>query len=259
MKRFCFIFTIIIASGIFCLYVYLSTHYETPILMYHSFDAARVGKYAAVSPQIFRAQMKFIKKGGYNVISLDDYCKLFLEGKEISKKTVIITIDDGYKDNTQAIEILKEFDFPATIFLIVDKIGKTIDGIGYLSKEDISGFLQKTQGRIGSHTLSEAYLPQLQDEELHPEIALSRMRLERLFGVSVATFSYTIGGFDERALTEVEKAGYLCACTTNRGFSKKLDRFALRRIKVTNRDLGIRLWAKLSGFYNVFRKPKKPY
>jgi len=38
-----------------------------------------------------------------------------------------------------------------------------------------------------------------------------------------------------------------------------LDRFSLRRIKITDRDLGFRLWIKLTGFYNIFKKLKKPY
>ena len=86
-----------------------------------------------------------------------------------------------------------------------------------------------------------------------------KKNLEELFLKDIKTISYPVGGFDKRVLKEVENSDYLCGCTTNRGFSKKLDRFALRRIKITNRDLGLRLWAKLSGFYNIFKKVKKPY
>jgi hypothetical protein len=60
-------------------------------------------------------------------------------------------------------------------------------------------------------------------------------------------------------LREVKEAGFLCACTTNRGYSGNVDRFALRRIKITNRDKGFSLWIKLSGFYDMFKKVRKPY
>jgi len=69
-----------------------------------------------------------------------------------------------------------------------------------------------------------------------------------MFSKNVELISYPIGGFSKEILNDVEEAGYLCACATNRGFSRQLDRFALRRIKITNRDLDFRLWAKLSGF-----------
>ncbi|MBU2265747.1 MAG: hypothetical protein KJ977_01780, partial [Candidatus Omnitrophica bacterium] len=108
-------------------------------------------------------------------------------------------------------------------------------------------------------TITEAYLPGLKGRELSYEVGNSKIVLENLFSRNVETMSYTMGGYDQETLKEVEASGYLCACTTNRGLSKNLDRFALRRIKITNRDLGINLWAKLSGFYNALRKPKKPY
>lgn len=239
----------------FCFLGYLHCNYTVPILMYHSLDKERVGTFAAVSEETFRRQMKFIRKHGYNVILLDEYCRL-LENKEaIPRNSLVITFDDGYKDNLAGIKVLRDFDFPATIFLVVDKIGKD----GYLSKQDIAGFLVDSKVRIGSHTLTHAYLPSQEREELKRQIYGSKIKLETLFSRPIKTISYPIGGFNYRVLQTVESGGYSCGCTTNRGFSSSLNRFALRRIKVTNRDSGIHLWVKLSGFYNVFKRPKKPY
>jgi peptidoglycan/xylan/chitin deacetylase (PgdA/CDA1 family) len=102
-------------------------------------------------------------------------------------------------------------------------------------------------------------LDKLSDAQLKEEIDVSKKRLEALFSVKIETFAFPTGAFDKRTLKELSEAGYLCACTTNRGFSRKLEPLALRRIKVTNNDNDFTLWAKLSGFYNVFKKPKKPY
>lgn len=237
----------------FLVYVYDS--HTTPILMYHSFDKSRVENYAAVDPGKFYKQMQFIKKNGYCVVSLDNYCRMLSEDAAIPRKIVIITIDDGYKDNLEAIKILKEFDYPATIFLIWDRIDKP----GYLSAQDINDFLKNTRVKIGSHSLSHPDLPKNSNEQLKEEIFVSKDRLEKLFSAKIETFASPTGAFDERILKDLKDAGYLCACTTNRGFSKKINRFALRRIKVTNRDSDFTFWAKISGFYNVFKRPKKPY
>jgi peptidoglycan/xylan/chitin deacetylase (PgdA/CDA1 family) len=234
---------------------YLQQNYEVPILMYHSLDATKIGSYAALAPSTFRRQMQFIKQNGYNVVSLSDYCQSLKEKRTLPKKSLVITFDDGYKDNIVALKTLKELDYPATIFLIVERIGLP----GYLELAEISAFLNNTKTTIGSHTLTGAYLPDVGPEGAKKEIVQSKVTLEKSFSVDVETFSYTIGGFTPKNLLQVKEAGYLCACTTNRGFSRILDRFALRRIKITERDLGIRLWAKLSGFYNAFRKLKKPY
>ena len=236
-------------------WIYLNFNYTTPIFMNHSLDASRVKTYAAVSPENFYRQMQFIKKNGNKVISLSEYCRLLQNNEPVPRKSVVITFDDGYKDNLNGVEALKEFGYPATIFLVVNKIGAK----GHLSHSDIKIFLRDYDIEIGSHTSSHAYLPDTPDSDLKKEIFSSKAKLANLFRTNVASIAYPIGGFNKKVLKEVENAGYLCACTTNRGFSKKLNHLTLRRIKITNRDSGIRLWGKLSGFYNIFKRPKKPY
>jgi peptidoglycan/xylan/chitin deacetylase (PgdA/CDA1 family) len=250
-----FIVAVIVLILLTCLWGYLYFHHTTPILMYHSLDATRVSTYAAVTPRTFLKQMEFIKRNGYNVIGLEDYCRLVKEKQAVPRNAIVITFDDGYKDNLIGIVLLKNFDFPATIFIIVDRIG-TDD---HLSQADINWFLKNTQVTIGSHTMTHPDFLRISEAQLTNEIGNSKKALEALFSREVTAISYPTGVFTENVLKEVENSGYACACATNRGFSKDLNRFALRRIKVTNRDTGFYLWAKLSGFYNVFKKPKKPY
>jgi peptidoglycan/xylan/chitin deacetylase (PgdA/CDA1 family) len=237
------------------LYAYIYINYTTPILMYHSFDQSRLKDFAVVSSANFYKQMKFIKEKGYKVIPLSDYCRLLKYKKPIPRNLVVLTIDDGYKDNLEALKILKEFDFPATLFLTVNRIGKP----GFLSEGDIRSNLNGTKITIGSHTLTHPDLPKISDAELKKEISGSKNILEQKLKTKIDTIAYPGGAYDKRALKEVENSGYLCACATNRGFSKKLNRFYLRRIKATDRDTEFSLWSKLSGFYNVFKKVKKPY
>jgi peptidoglycan/xylan/chitin deacetylase (PgdA/CDA1 family) len=223
--------------------------------MYHSLDVSRLNEYAVVEPDIFRRQMEFLKKGGYKVIPLEEYCQALADKKDTPRGTVIITFDDGYLDNLEAIKILKKYDYSATIFLVNSRIGKK----GFLSKEDIEFFLANTRVKIGSHTLSHAYLPDLDAGQIRKEIFESKKNLSKNFKQDIKSIAYPIGAFNEETLQIARDSDYLCACTTNRGFSKTLNRFALRRVKITNRDLGIRLWAKASGFYNIFKKVKKPF
>ncbi|MDD3295968.1 MAG: polysaccharide deacetylase family protein [Candidatus Omnitrophica bacterium] len=255
MKRIFLLCGVIILAVFILFGAYLNANYATPILVYHSLDGKRAENYAAVDIKVFRRQMEFIKRNSYKVISLDRYCRLLRSGEAVPRRSLIITFDDGYKDNLEGIKTLKESEFPATIFIIVDKVGKE----GYLSEEDIKSFLGNSQISIGSHTLTHAYLPGATVSELKKEIAFSKEILEKNFPQTVSAIAYPVGGFDERVLREAEAAGYLCACSTNRGFSKRINPFALRRIKITNSDGEFSLWAKLSGFYNVFRKLKNPY
>lgn len=250
--RVVLVILLIIASSF---YVYLNLNYRTPILMYHSLDESRLGENTVVGPSIFKKQMEFLKKGGYKVISLEEYCQILIEKESPPRHTVIITFDDGYADNLEAAKILKDYDYPATFFLVSDCLNKN----DFLSTEDINFLLKKTKVKIGSHTLSHSYLPSLSLSQIKKEIYQSKKDLKERFNQNIKTISYPVGGFNEEVLKTVKDSGYLCACTTNRGVSRTLNRFALRRIKITNKDLGFHLWRKASGFYQIFERTKNPF
>lgn len=255
MKRIFKTITAVVAFSALSFFIYAYSNYSTPILMYHSLDKSRTKDYAAVSEEKFHKQMRFIKENNYKVIGLKGYCLMLKNKQRIPKNLIVLTFDDGYKDNLKAVKILKELGFPATIFIITENIGKP----GYLSEKDIRYILNNTNITIGSHTITHPNLPELSGYKLKKEIAGSKTILENKFAVQIKTIAYPGGAFNQKTIEGAEDAQYLCACTTNRGFSKKLNLFALRRIKPTERDTDFTFWSKLSGFYNIFKKPKKPY
>ncbi|MCD6134845.1 MAG: polysaccharide deacetylase family protein [Candidatus Omnitrophica bacterium] len=232
-------------------FIFLNQRYYPVILMYHSINPSLKGT-PTVSKETFIRQMEFIKRHHYKVVSLEKMAGL-IKAKKPLYHLVAITFDDGDEDNLEAAKILARFHYPATIFMIV----KNIDKEGFLSQAELKYILQRTPVSIGSHTLTHTYLPSLSYFQLEKEIVLSKMRLEDMLGVKIKEISYPVGGFNEDVLRIVENAGYCCGCATNRGRGKSV--YALKRIKVGPHDLGFRLWIKLSGFYNAFRRYKSPY
>lgn len=82
----------------------------------------------AVSESSFNQEMKYLKDNGYSTISLDQfYC--WKEHKcEISKKSVLITIDDGLSSAYKyAKPILEKYNFNAVLFVIGSRVGDTTD------------------------------------------------------------------------------------------------------------------------------------
>jgi peptidoglycan/xylan/chitin deacetylase (PgdA/CDA1 family) len=78
----------------------------------------------SATSEAFYQQMKFVSSN-FEVISFADLHRCEIEGKRWPNRALIVTFDDGYKDNyTHAYPILKEFKIPATIFLVTGHIGQ---------------------------------------------------------------------------------------------------------------------------------------
>jgi len=256
IKRFfiTLFFIFILASSGFLLWI--SNKYVVPIMMYHNVNYADEPKANTVSPENFERHMAFLKEHNYQVLSLDDLVEKIKSGKRISHKSVVVTFDDGYEDNySYAFDILQKYEIPATIFIPSDLIGTK----GYLVWDQVKEMLG--QGiHFGSHTRHHTYLPNIPAAGQKEEIEGSKHILEEELGVEINHFAYPIGGFSEQIKGMVREAGYKSACATNRGYDRmNKDVFELNRIRFGDNDGNdFVLWAKLSGYYNTFRKPKSP-
>lgn len=72
----------------------------------------------------FEKQMRFIKRH-YKLISLQQAVELLRSHQSIPDNTIVVTFDDGYKDNyINAYPILKKYNIPADIFLSAGAIEK---------------------------------------------------------------------------------------------------------------------------------------
>lgn len=254
-KKF-FVF-VILGIGLLAGVAWMDARYQVPILMYHNIDANPEGRVDTVTPENFDRQMKFLKDGGYRVFSLWQVVEGLRFGQRFPKNSVVLTFDDAMANNfSQALPILKKYGFSATFFVPVGKLGQP----GRLTWEEMGRLLADGMD-IGSHGMFEQYLPDLSSSEQHKEIFLSKQILETNLKTAVMLYAYPIGGFQPVTKTLIAQAGYRGAVTTNRGnTNKRNDVFELRRIKATDASSsGISLWAKVSGYYDLFRHPKNPY
>jgi len=235
--------------------IWLSGKYAVPIVMYHSVENSQGPAGIVVSPKSFAKQMDYLQKKHYKVLSLDELVSLIKEKKPMPRKSVVITFDDGYENNyLNAYPALKKYGFPATIFVIVDLIGRE----GYLTWDEISE-MEKYGITVGSHTLDHTYLPGVPVEWQEHQIVESKKILEARLGHRVDYFVYPSGGFTEETKAIVKGAGYKGACSTNRGYQTlNKDEYELKRVRFKNTDSTPAFWAKLSGYYNFFKNPRDP-
>ncbi|MCL2177334.1 MAG: polysaccharide deacetylase family protein [Firmicutes bacterium] len=94
-----------------------------PVIMYHSVKDKNKGKYI-VGPATFEADILHIKQKGYTPIVVADLIAWQAGKKDLPPKPIMLTLDDGQKDNYfNAFPILKKHNTKA----IISVIGKTID------------------------------------------------------------------------------------------------------------------------------------
>jgi len=234
----------------------LSRWWMPPILTYHRIGEPKGDHVPTVSLESFEQQLTWMARHRYRVLSLEEHVEQMGRGEPLGRRRAVITFDDGYEETaTCAAPLLRRFGFPATVFVAPTEIGQphfmTWDQLQAIAQD---GFL------VGSHTLRHLYLPLASREQITDELIESKQILERRLGKSVDLLSYPIGGFTPEIQTIARTSGYRAACTTNRGISRTArDVFALRRIKMTERDRSpIRLRAKLSGYYDLFRRLEPP-
>ncbi len=237
---------------------WLRDRYVVPILEYHHVGIPSADKWRlnTVSAKSFKYQMSFLKRHGFQVISFDDFIEGLKQGQAFSRNTVVLQFDDGYQDNyTYAFPVLKRYGFPAMEFLVSDKVCVP----GFLTWDEIRE-MEKYNFMAGAHTRHHVYLPRVSLEKAWDEIAGSKKIIEYHLGHKIDYMAYPSGGFNEDIKRLAAEAGYKAAVTTNRGkYLFDQDLYEIKRIHMNNTDdrySGLILWAKLSGYYNLFRAAK---
>lgn len=236
---------------------------KIPILMYHSVVpeiTQKVHPYfvTEITPQKFEQHLAFLKDNEYNVISLSELNGFKKENSNRSKY-VVITFDDGYEDFYQhAFPLLRQYGFPATVFLPAELIGtrNKLENKTLMSWEQVKE-CRKHSIEFGSHSLSHGRLIFLNKELLEYDLKKSKSIIEEKLSEVINTFSYPYKFpedntlFVDILLQLLENTGYCTAVTTRIGRVSSADHdFLLKRLPVNEFDDAAFLRAKLCGAYD---------
>jgi peptidoglycan/xylan/chitin deacetylase (PgdA/CDA1 family) len=236
--------------------VYATGYQTVPVLSYHQFGQSK-GK-TTVTPEMFHAQMAYLKAHDYRVIPLSDLLD-FLNGKQaLPRRAVVITIDDGYKSAyTIAYPILKKYGFPATLFVYSDFIGSH-NGLNWQEmREMVASKLIDIQPHSKTHlnlNLREA----LEDDtayvqRVEKEISTPLQQIQTHFGLPIHTFAYPYGETNDFVIARLQHHDYQMGATVQRGGNPFfVDPFLLRRTMI----FGDRSLEDFQKSLEVFRREK---
>lgn len=210
---------------------------KVPILVYHSVRPIIKGEpplvdYFDISPELFEKNLIYLKENNFSVISFSDLVESLEEKKELPKKPVVLTFDDGWKNQyIYAFPILKRYGITATFFIFTN----AIDHKNFLSWEQIKE-LDRSGMTIANHTKSHPYLLKIKDRNtLTDEILGSKKILEERLGKPVEFFAYPFGYFNDFIISIVKESGFKAARSSKKGtYHTKNDLFTLRSIEVSD-------------------------
>lgn len=202
--------------------VHANGYQKVPVLCYHQFTSKEKGKSKmVVSAAEFEAQMTFLYENDYQVIPLIDL-KPFLAGqKELPQKSVVITIDDGYKSYLDvALPILKKYDFHSTMFVYPEFVGAG----PALKWRDVKMLSEHPLVSIQSHSKTHDSLSRRPSGDETDADYQKRIKLEvegaeeillRRTGNSVEHFAYPYGNSSAQLVTLLKQNDYSMALTVN--------------------------------------------
>lgn len=210
-----------------------------PTLMYHHVQDLKIAQSEGhqsltVDTQIFRTQMQYLKDHGYNVLPTTSIINFFESGTPIPKKSVMITFDDGYDDfGSDAAPILKEFNFPATMFV---PTGLAQNG-GYMTWEKIQELSSTQNILMANHTWSHHNMG-ANRATIEKEITLADTQLTDHGLNNPKVFAYPYGITSSYSEAFLQTKGYKVAFTTVHGSTLcQKQRFSLPRIRIGNTSL----------------------
>jgi peptidoglycan/xylan/chitin deacetylase (PgdA/CDA1 family) len=217
------------------------------VLMYHKVNDL-VPNPTTVPTAVFEEQMSLLSELGYTPVSLDSVRDHYLLGVPLPPHAVLITFDDGYRDNLEnALPVLRAHGYPAVLFVPIgylddgrplphEELLRTLGVSNETLDWDELAELEAGGVRIESHGIGHWPLTALEPAEATREIALSKLRLEERLGREVDAFAYVKGSqadYRPEHASLVQQAGYKLAFTSVSGANGPTsDPFRLRRYNI---------------------------
>ena len=152
----------------------------------------------------FRAHVGWLQQEKWRGLSVTE-ALAFGSADAPEQNCVAITFDDGCEtDLIVAAPVLKEAGFKATFYVTVGFLGQP----GRMDEKQLRE-LSALGFEIGCHSMTHAYLTDLDDAGMRREILDAKAHLEQILGKPVEHFSWPGGRYNARTLQVARNAGYL--------------------------------------------------
>jgi peptidoglycan/xylan/chitin deacetylase (PgdA/CDA1 family) len=224
----------------------------------------------------FRNELTYLKSK-YECISFRELCDRLDADIPLRQRCVVITFDDGYRDNfTEAVPALKDAGLSATFFVATGFIETErefphdlralerggIEALNFpkLTWDDLRS-MEADGFEIGSHTINHTNMGSADEATIEREVKDSLAALNRELSEKPRAFSFPWGkpqDMSEQAIEIAKRANYYSAVSAYGGANtRKAKLFNIRRVDVGNGELSrLAVRARVAGFDPDFYRLK---
>lgn len=248
---------IILVVSFILMYLYAGPFLKgLPVLVYHKISSTKKPDFLTVSTSRMREHLEYITKKGYNTIFISDMIDNIEKGTPLPPKPLMITLDDGFRDNyTDLYPLLKEFNCKANIFIVAgfvqtpDNLGPRAEGEFMLVEE--AKTICNDNVQYGLHTMYHQSYHKMTLEEIDEDMRISKQRLDDLGIPYQPCFAYSFAAYmKDNPVKQKAMFGILKKHGVRYAF-KVGDRLNKMPMKNMNRLLLNRL--HMNGAYSMFK------
>ncbi|CAN5646067.1 polysaccharide deacetylase family protein [soil metagenome] len=237
-----------------------------PIILYHKVvERAEIDSKAGiyVTAEMFDKQLSYLKKKKFRTLTFYDVEKVLNNEKLAKEEDIILTFDDGYKNNySSAFPILKKYGFKCVIFYVAgfssnewDKDKNEAED-HLMSDEEISE-MEEYGIEFGSHTLTHPHLTQLSVKQAELEIKGSFEILKPKLKKPLISFAYPYGECSPE-VKEIVRKSYKFGIATDSGpLLLNEDHFEIRRQILFSHTSMLQFRKKISKWYPEYKLKKQ--
>ncbi len=192
----------------------------------------------STSPRQFAEHMRILHARRWRVVSLADAVQA-LEAGGADENLVTLTFDDGFQNfASEALPVLRHFNFPATLFAVTEYCGRSNDWPGQpasIRRQPLLGWSQIEQLAahgitVASHTCTHRDLTTLGLIALDAELRDSQRILEEVLRQPIQWLAYPYGAQNAKVRRQAARY-YRAACSTRLGLAgPRSNRNALERL-----------------------------
>lgn len=218
------------------LFINISNSHKVAVLGYHSVMPKKIntsGDNLVVDLEKFEKELIILKKMGYKTLTLDEfYCWKNRKCNQ-PQKSVLITFDDGYKNNYDyAYNLLKKYNMNAVVFCV----GSYIMGDGnlHMNMETIQKVREEYPNiEIASHS----YNLHFHSDKTYDEVVEDAQKMSKI--VETNYYAYPFGDYNDDYINALKDSGFNMAFTFGPGKEhRKADisdsNFTVPRLNISN-------------------------